>query len=236
MGQITRLYNFTPGQVMYAAQFNAEFNQILNVVNGNIETINISDDAVQAEKILGLTGTGSVSLENIPNGSTKKAVDSAATGDDIAFAATTVKRSYWIGAAMNSSTWNAGSQLAVTNYYAYPPNADGGYDYGWIPLNVPHGAKLRKIKIYGVTAVGGEIGVQIEKRDNSNIPVTMIADAYANNGASSGEDTCNETVDNDTYSYYLIVYAKIDGGGTVPDDAKLYRAYYEYTFTDVTQI
>ncbi len=103
MGLISRLYNFASGDTIRFSEVNAEFNQILNLNNGNPDQNNLADNAVSnskiaagavtAEKISGASGTGTVSLTNIPDGTSRKAVDTSQTADNTSYAETTHKRS-----------------------------------------------------------------------------------------------------------------------------------------------
>lgn len=46
MGLIARLFNFTAGTTVDSAQVNAEFNQILGLLNGNVDSANLKDGSV----------------------------------------------------------------------------------------------------------------------------------------------------------------------------------------------
>lgn len=241
MGYISRLYNFTAGATVYSAQVNAEFNQILNTINGNLDVNNLADDAVTnvkilddavtAEKISGATGTGAVDIDNIPDGATRKAVDTSSTADNITHAATTHSRSFVVVTTASIDSIPS-QQLNFQFNYLRPTAADGNYHYAKLHLDIPNGAKMTLIRIVGVTgASDGEIRAQIWRLDN-DLNGLILAAADATGGATSGDDTLNHTVDNETYSYYvyLIAHALVN-----VDNAKIYRIYIEYTNTDVSQ-
>ena len=67
--------NVTTSKIADSAITNAK------IANDAITNSKIADDAVQAENINGLTGTGNVSLDNIPEGSTNKYFSDKTTDD-----------------------------------------------------------------------------------------------------------------------------------------------------------
>ena len=111
MGQVSLPYSLANGNLANASEVMANLNAIVNEVNGNIESINIkdlnvttaklddgavttakiaddavdnskiADDAVQAENISGLSGAGTVSTDNIPEGSTNLYLSGKTTDD-----------------------------------------------------------------------------------------------------------------------------------------------------------
>ena len=111
MGQVSLPYSLANGNLADASEVMANLNAIVNEINGNIESINIkdlnvttaklddgavttdkiaddavtntkiADNAVQAENINGLTGTGAVDTDNIPEGSTNKYFNGKTTDD-----------------------------------------------------------------------------------------------------------------------------------------------------------
>jgi len=243
MGLISRLYNFTSGDTIRSSEVNAELNQILNLNNGNLDQNNLTDnavsnskilaDAVTAEKISGASGTGAVSLTNIPDGTSRKAVDTSQTADNISYAETTHKRSCWVSAV--ATIHEDSYPLTFLLGYARPGTANGGYETARLAMDLPDAAKLKLVKVIGYTdSTYGEINVQCMRKDTNN-STTSLASATATGGASSGQASLNETVDHSLYSYYFELMAKVDTGGNVAN-AKIYKIYIEYTTTNISQL
>ena len=69
MGLISRIKTWVTAETLGSSDLNSEFDNILTLVNGNLSEANLADDAVEAQNISGLTGTGAVDLDNIPDGS-----------------------------------------------------------------------------------------------------------------------------------------------------------------------
>jgi len=243
MGLISRLYNFASGDTIRSSEVNAELNQILNLNNGNLDQNNLADnavsnskiatDAVTAEKISGASGIGAVSLTNIPDGTSRKAVDTSQTADNISYAETTHKKSWWVVAA---ATINEDSYpLTFLLGYARANVTDGTYETAKVCIDVPDAAKLKLIKIIGYTdSTYGEIIAQCVRKDDNNNLLTLAA-ATVNGGASSGQTSFDATVDHSQYSYYFQLMAKVATGGSVTN-AKIYKVYLEYTTTNVSQL
>jgi len=243
MGLISRLYNFTSGDTIRSSEVNAELNQILNLNNGNLDQNNLADssvinskigaDAVTAEKISGASGSGAVSLTNIPDGTSRKAVDTSQTASSISYAETTHKKSWWVVAAATVN--EASYPLTFLLGYARPNVTDGSYETAKVAIDVPDAAKLKLIKIIGYTdSTYGEISAQCMRKDNSN-NILALATATANGGSSSGQTSLDTTIDHSQYSYYFQLMAKVATGGSVTD-AKIYKIYLEYTSTNVSQL
>lgn len=106
MGLITRLYNFIAGETIEPSQVNAEFNQILNLLNGNIENNNINAGAAIAEsKIAGQPAEFSAYR----------------TGGQ------TITNSVWTKAQWTTKTFDTGSYLDIVTNHRFTPGIAGKY-------------------------------------------------------------------------------------------------------------
>lgn len=51
MATITKIYSWTPGAIMRASEFNAEFQQIIDTINGGISSVNLAALSVTEDKL-----------------------------------------------------------------------------------------------------------------------------------------------------------------------------------------
>lgn len=210
MSLLTRLYNFTANQVMRASQFNAEYNQILNVINGNIDNDNIADNSVDAAK-LNLSGD---------------------TADTINYALTTATRVY---AHSEIEPIFTGGIDVLTNY-SRPAAADGNGDEGYIAINnVSVGSIITQIEIDGLTQAGSadnSVVAHLERRLKSASTWTNIATVDIDNGDTNDTtSSINHTVlVNNSYRFRVVQSAE---NATSVDNSKLYSVTLQATKTDM---
>lgn len=199
-------------EILTALDLNNEIDNILNYINGNIDTDSLAADAVTAEKIDGLTGTGSVNLDNIPNGTNKHSVDITATSDNITHASTTKYISYGAADITLPST-NPLDLPASLSPKSRPAAADGSYDVGRIGVNFPDGCIVDSVTVEGFAAAAdGEIQVRLFRVsvDGAGIisGVQVGSTITITNDVTGTITGINHTVNNVTRSYYIDVQQK----------------------------
>lgn len=252
MGLISRLYNFVSGGAIYSSEINAEYDQILAVLNGNIDGANIASSAVTESK-LGLPAVAEVNIH--PSAVTEdKIAESAVTNEKIAANAVTGAKTNFAGDLSTAFTTAAttiqeevslpclfASDYSRELFYSYSDKIvfgpiTGVDQFGWYPVPFVEGAILKNMSIYGMTEASTSSTVLVTMyRRNSTGTQNSILDCYMTNSATSSADWTAaapyETMERG-YSYFIEVNVRsvFSAGAT-----NLGRITYQYTTDNLGQ-
>lgn len=255
MPLIQRVSNFKSGEVIKAADFNNEFDNLVNTVNDltdinlknqSIRNAKFPDDAFAAEKLKGVTGTDDIDINKIPSG-TKAFMDISQVANNTTHAATTKTKSYLIAANVNfkdTDTDTAQIQLpqgippTVNDCFIYPDAANDVWNTVFFAINFPHGVTIKKAKIEGSIVGNGSYSLYFraghisDRSINRPLQDVILTITYTP-GNPEKEADLNYVVDNTLWALNVSCSVKKNGGNAI--DARFHRIIFEYETTNLGQ-
>lgn len=246
MGAISRLFNFVTGGIIQASEINSEYNQLINLLSGNIDAVNLNTDSVTESKIL----AGAVTEPKIASSAITVAkiaanvitaakiatgyqlVDDSVTADNLVYAAT--EGYVLIGAAAALIGEVISTPAEVDKFQVQPKSADGFQDDFYIPVvGLPIGAVITRLDIYGQTGAGinNKVEIDLKRANKDSSGFFPVADAAFSNGGNNDNDTAitNATVSKE-FTYAILGAVTSD---TAVTDAKFYSLRITYTTTNL---
>jgi hypothetical protein len=210
MGTLSRLYDFTPETVIRSQEVDDEYNQIINEINGNIDTVNIKDLAITAAKIASLAvntghladgavindklGTNSVATSNIQDlaiVNAKLALLSVQTGNIIDDAITADKV----------------ANLAITSVKI----AAGAVTNSKLATGAVSNDKIQNDSVSGAKIIDGSI-------DETELANDSVSSDKIQNNAVIGSKLPSSVVTTDKINNLAITTAKIAAGAVTNNE------------------
>jgi len=228
MGVINRLYTFMAGSVIRSAEINAEFDQILDSHNGNIDQNNLADDAVTTAKI----ADSAVTAAKIAAG--YKLVDSSVTADNLVHAATPHTRVFGADLAKVGNLANPANRLDESVAASAANSAN--YNF-YIPVHgLPIGAVITRVDLYGYTgsSTNNEVSIILQRYSSGSSTANIMATLTITNSLlTDSETTISDATISENYRYQFLCTIKATGSTA---GSRFYQAKITFTTNNLGQI